>query len=257
TVAQGSEQVHRLAGCQASELDRLGAGGDEQGAVRLRGSVVENEPAAFRIDALHSGAEPELDALLGVEVGRTQGNPFLGRITGQTVLGEIRAVIGPTRPRLGVGDGPLVALVPQRLRGEVSGCAAPDDDDRLGMRARRSTHRLRNRGFPAGHPDDAIRFDDAPAADAVEPRRAHQRTRAQVEGRVVPGAANRSAGYDSLGERPAVMGAFGPDCERFPPVPSEEHRFRADVAQEESTFGQLGSRYTVPEIGTGNTTFVL
>jgi hypothetical protein len=66
-----------------AEVDRFGAGGEEQRAEALQGAVCEPDFAGLGIDCDRAGAKLQLDPVLAVEIGRAQRYPFLGRVAGQ------------------------------------------------------------------------------------------------------------------------------------------------------------------------------
>ncbi len=72
-----------------AEVDRFGAGGEEQSAEALPAAIREPHFSARGIDCDRADAELQLDPMLAVEVGRAQRDPFLGRAAGQVVLRQI------------------------------------------------------------------------------------------------------------------------------------------------------------------------
>jgi hypothetical protein len=75
------------------EVDRFGAGGEEQRAEALPGAVCEPDFAGLGIDCDRTGAELQLDPLLAIKIGRAQRDPFLRRVAGQVVLRQIGSII--------------------------------------------------------------------------------------------------------------------------------------------------------------------
>ena len=69
-----------------TEPDRLGAGGQEQSAVAVPAAVRKLDLASIGMDRNYASAEPQLDVVLVVELGRAQRYPFLGRIAGEIIL---------------------------------------------------------------------------------------------------------------------------------------------------------------------------
>ena len=88
--------------------DRLGAGGQEQGAVAVPAAVHKLDLASIGMDRNYASAEPQLDVVPVVELGRAQRYPFLGRIAGEIILGQIgpvarrRVIIAQHRDRAGI-----------------------------------------------------------------------------------------------------------------------------------------------------------
>src|SRR6266850_615285 len=76
-----------------AEVDRFGAGGEEQRAEALPAAIREPDFSGLGIDRDRAGAELQLDPLLPVEIGRAQRYPFLGRIDGKVVLRQIGSII--------------------------------------------------------------------------------------------------------------------------------------------------------------------
>ena len=103
-----------------AEVDRFGAGGEEQRAEALLGAVCEPDFADLGIYRDRAGAELQLDPLLAVEIGRAQRYPFLGRVAGKVVLRQIGSIIrsrvigAQHRHRAGI------AVTPQHLGRSVS-----------------------------------------------------------------------------------------------------------------------------------------
>jgi hypothetical protein len=87
-----------------AEVDRFGAGGEEQSAEALPAAVREPDFSGLGIDRDRAGAELQLEPMLAVEIGRPQRNPFLGRVAGQVVLGQIG--YGPASSALSIVTGP-------------------------------------------------------------------------------------------------------------------------------------------------------
>jgi hypothetical protein len=74
------------------ELHGVGAGSEQQRAVASTRAVGEPDLPPPRIDRDHGILEVELDLLRGVELGRSQRHPFLGRGPGEVVLREVGPV---------------------------------------------------------------------------------------------------------------------------------------------------------------------
>ena len=69
-----------------SEPGRLGAGGQEQSAVAVSAAVGKLDLAGIGMDRNYASAEPQLDPVLVVELGRAQRYPVLGRVAGEIIL---------------------------------------------------------------------------------------------------------------------------------------------------------------------------
>ena len=103
----------------------------------------QRHPLRGRINRRGSGVENQFDPVLGIEFGRAQWDPFLGRGAGEIVFRQVRAVIG--RRVVGTDDRDLTteALAAQHLGRGISCRTAADDDDplgRLGGRPRLRRH---------------------------------------------------------------------------------------------------------------------
>ena len=202
------------------------------GTVRRRGSraggqhqrAVGQLPPAGQGHGLPGGVEraagsprAKVDALLGVELGRAQRHPLLGSGPGQVVLGQVRSVHR---------SGRLVAHQGHRtgepLPAQGLGTGRPG-----GSRARRSPPSW-ERAPASGPATGSGPACGAPARGRPAVRSRNRRTglragRAQSPRRcagetgVVPGAADRVAHHQPLGQRTAVVGAAGPGREQPPP----------------------------------------
>src|SRR5215469_13948557 len=193
----------------------LGASGEKQRAIALPAAIHELDFASSRVNGNRTDAEAQLDALLAVKFRRAQRDPFLGCVPGEIIFRQIRTIAGRGRIVAQYRDRTGIALVPQRLRGCFSCCAAADDDDRL-------------RGWPSGSPrlaarrrklfadiDGAVLLLDAPARHRVESRRAQRLAGAQAETGVMPGPAHGIRDHPPFGERAVVVAAFGADREQL------------------------------------------
>src|SRR6266481_4525028 len=114
-----------------AEVDRFGAGGEEQRAEALLGAVCEPDFADLRIYRDRAGAELQLDPLFPVEIGRAQRYPLLRRVAGQVVLRQIGSIIRSRVIGAQHRDRAGIALAPQHLGRGVSRRTAAEDDDRL------------------------------------------------------------------------------------------------------------------------------
>jgi hypothetical protein len=76
----------RLIAAGYGEPDRLRAGGQEQRAVAMPAAVSKLDLAGIGMNRNYSSAEPQLDLVLAVELGRAQRYPFLGRVAGEIIL---------------------------------------------------------------------------------------------------------------------------------------------------------------------------
>ena len=73
--------------------------------------------------------EAQLDAVLAIETRRAQRHPFLGRVAGEIILGQVRPIDRRRVVAAQHDDAAVVVLAPQHLgRGKAGGSAADDDD---------------------------------------------------------------------------------------------------------------------------------
>ena len=99
-VGQRAQVVHVrqiLAG--QAEMDRLGAGREQQRVVWKRRALPRAPPSSRRCRCASPRAAHEIDVMLGVEVRRAQRDPLLGRVAGEVVLREVRPVVRANRIR--------------------------------------------------------------------------------------------------------------------------------------------------------------
>jgi hypothetical protein len=73
-------------GARDAEVDRLGAGRQQQRPPRMPGAVRELHLAGLAIDGNSARAESKRDLVLGIEFGRAQRQPFRGRVAGEIIL---------------------------------------------------------------------------------------------------------------------------------------------------------------------------
>src|ERR1700730_15518826 len=114
-----------------AEVDRFGAGGEEQPAEALPAAVRELDFSGLGIDRHRAGAELQLDPPLAVEIGRAHRYPFLGRVAGKVVLRQIGSIIRSRVVGAQHRDRAGIALATEHLGRGVSCRTAADDDDRL------------------------------------------------------------------------------------------------------------------------------
>ena len=228
--APGNRQAHGLR-----------AGRQQQPVVGDLAAVGQRDLARARIDGGDVGLEPQVDAVLGVEVVAAQRHPFLGRVAGEIVLGEV----GPV-DRRGVvvaqhDDAALVLLAPQHLGRREAGSAAAHDHDPV--------RRRRPPAWRAGlasvcallrDEDLAVALLDRPAVDRAERRRAQRLAGAQAEAGVMPGAAHRVADQQPFGERAVIVAAVRADGEDLAAAARQQHLLVADMADQHAAVGELG-----------------
>ena len=95
TVRQSAQIVDlRQIAAGKGELDRLGAGGQQQRAVAMPAAVRKLDLPGIGVDRNRASTEPQLDPLLSIELERAQRYPFLGRVAGKIVLRQIGPVAG-------------------------------------------------------------------------------------------------------------------------------------------------------------------
>ena len=111
------------------QADRLGAGREQQPVVSDPRAIAKHDLARTRVDASDVRLEPKLDAVLGIEAVRPQRHPFLRRIAGKIVLGQIRSIDGRRIVVAQHDDASLILFATQFLgRGEAGRSSADDDN---------------------------------------------------------------------------------------------------------------------------------
>jgi len=81
-------------GARDRQPDRLGAGGEQKAVIgKLRAVAQDHFPRAY-IESNDLGAEAEVNAVLAIVAGGPQRHPFLGRVPGKVVLGQVRPIHG-------------------------------------------------------------------------------------------------------------------------------------------------------------------
>ena len=94
------------------EPERLGARGQQQRAVMMPTSICKLDLPGIGMDRNRPCTEPQLDALLSIELERAQRYPFLGRVSGEIVLRQIgpvagrRVIVAQHRDRAGIALAP-------------------------------------------------------------------------------------------------------------------------------------------------------
>src|SRR5436309_15832984 len=92
-------------------------------------AINQRDFACAYIDIRYTGLQPQFDVLFDVEVVTAQRDPFLWRISGQVILGQV----GPVhRRRIVVAqhdDVPLETMATQHLCGSEPGGTAANDHD--------------------------------------------------------------------------------------------------------------------------------
>ena len=146
--------------------------------------------------------------LLGVELGRSERNPLLGRGAGEIVLRQIGPIVGRRVVGAQHREAAGVAFPPQHLGGSVARGAAADDDDRRRQpgawrprrRRRACSSFSRTKALPS-------RCSTRQHGDRVQRRRAQRLAGAQAETGMVPRTADGIVDEKPLGKRAAVVRA--------------------------------------------------
>ena len=141
TVVEGLHPEHAdgvHTGKRRSDRDR--AGGDDEGVETFPvrppgGKVVSGHPPGLKVDLLHRGSHPKVDAVPPVRVRRTGDQTLrLVDVTGHPVR-DATGRVGRVRSALECDDLDRVARDPQGLRGRAHpGRVRSDDDYSLGHR---------------------------------------------------------------------------------------------------------------------------
>ena len=232
-----------------AEVDRFGAGGEEQSAEALPAAVREPDFSGLGIDRDCAGAELQLDPMLAVEIGRPQRNPFLGRVAGQVVLGQIGSIIWSRVIGAQHRDRAGVALAPQHLGRSVSCRTAADDNDRIRpgtcCRPRPAFRRFKL----VADIDFSVLLVDTPARDRVQRRGAQCRSGAQAEAGMVPGATDGIRHQHPLGEGAVVMGALRANCEERPASSRQHHGLARGLPQDHPALGEILERDPPGKVG--------
>ena len=151
-VGQAAQRVDvRLVGARDRQADRLGAGRQQQAVVGDLAAIGEDHLAGTRIDGGDVRLETKIDGVVGIEVVAAQRNPFLGRVAGEVILGEVRPIDGCYVIIAQHDDAALVVLPPQHFRSGETGSAAAHDHDLLRHLARglaRAVRASRRYAFP-------------------------------------------------------------------------------------------------------------
>src|ERR1019366_2599914 len=87
-----------------------------------------------------------------------------------------------------------------------------------------------------------------PAGNGVERGSPKRFAGAQGETGVVPRAANRLANNETVGERPAIMGAYGADRKDILAPAGEQHGFAACMAGQPPAVLEIVECYSLPQI---------
>jgi hypothetical protein len=124
-------------------------------------------------------------------------------------------------------------MTPEHLGGGQAGRPTADNNDSLRRSARRRCGHLGLlfRAF-LPHEDLSPLLFDRPARNRAQSGRAQSFARAQIEARMVPGAAHRLAGHDAVGERTMIMRAMGRNREYLRTAPHQKHFLAADMANQ-------------------------
>ena len=147
------------------QAHRLRAGRQQQPVVGDLAAVRQHHFVRARIDARDIGLEAQVDAVVRVEVVAAQRDPFLGRVAGEIILGEVRTI-----DRRGIvvaqhDDAALVLLAPQHLGRREAGRAAAHDHDLVRRLAAQLGRGLRRRRPLLLDEDLAVALLDRPAVD--------------------------------------------------------------------------------------------
>ena len=181
----------RQLGTGQLQPDRLRAGGEQQLVEAERVAAAKQDAPTPDIERRGRRAEAQLDRVLGIEFGRTQRDPFLGRGAGEIVFRQVRAIIGRRVVRAHDRDTAAKSLAAQHLGRGIARRPAADDDEALG----RSDRRLRFRRHAPFGPRHLFVNEDAPVAafDAPARSRGQCRRRQRFSGAQVEAGAR--AGY--------------------------------------------------------------
>ena len=227
----------------------LGACGDEQ---RAEGNAPTLDVHAFvaDVDLGHFRAQPQVDPLVGVEIGSPQRHPVFFSGAGQIVLGQVGSIVWRRVVFTQQGDSAIVALTPKHLGGGESGAAAPYDDD--GLRQAAGLAHVRANRWPVGQLlTDKHRFALAfgsPAGDRVERGCTDGLARLKAEARVVPRAAHGVLDDQSLCQRPLVVRAVCADRKNLVATPNDDDFIVADMPVDDGIVIELGQRNAGGEI---------
>ena len=248
-VGKRAQRVHmRQVRTRNGKPHRLCAGRKQQAVVGDAAAVLERDGAVPHVDPADLGVQPQIDVVLLVEVVRSERQPVFGRIAGQIVLREVRAIDRRRVVAAEHRDGVLVALPAQHLGRRESGRAAADNDDAV-RRCRCLAARPRfGLLHLLAHRDGVALPLDLPAGDRAQRRRVQRLAGAQIEAGVMPRAAHRAVRDDALGERPVIVRALRPDREHLRALPHQQHGFVADMSEQEAAVGNRGKRHAFGEI---------
>ena len=205
-VAPRAQVVDLLVGHR--QQARLRARGENQGIVRQAFVGFDDDVLRDGVDRRDDGAEPQLDALLVVVLARVQRQPLGGSVPGQVILREIGLVVRQLGLPADHHDAATVALGAKRVGGKRAGRAHADDDHGFGtLRRRRGRSGLE---LPADKVPVVAPLH-LPPRQRRQRRRTQDRTGAEVETGMVPGAADRPVHERPLGQRSTVMRARSRD----------------------------------------------
>ena len=166
-----------------AEPHGFGTGGQQQRTVVLTAAVLELHLALRGVDGNDARVQLQVDAVLAVELGRTQRDPVFGRRASEIALGQVGSIAGQRVVRTEQRDRAFVVFAPQHLGRGIACRAATDDDDRFRMRCRTWCARrwCRGRLDPVADKDLAGALFNAPADQRAQRRCARRLAGAQVE----------------------------------------------------------------------------
>ena len=187
--------------------------------------------------------------MLAVEVGRPQRYPFLGRVAGQVVFGQIGSIIWSRVIGAQHRDRTGIALATQHLGRRVSRGTAAEDNDRLrpGSCCRPRSALRRFELF--ADIDFSVLLFDPPAPDRVQRRGAQCLSGAQAKAGVVPGASDGIRHQHPLGERTVIMGALGTDREERSTGSRQQHGLARGLPQNHAALGKIRERDPSSQVG--------
>ena len=123
----------RIGRARNRESNRVGAGRDQQRSEAVLRAVFEDHTSLLHVQRGYPRIEDEIDAALGIVLGRAQRYPVILRRAGKEVLGQVRPVARRRVVRADHRQVAVVAFAAQHVRcGEAGG--APSDDDHGGGR---------------------------------------------------------------------------------------------------------------------------
>ena len=121
--------VRQIIHTRQRQAHGFGAGGEQQPVEMNLLAVTEHDLACADVDFRYTGFQAQFDVLLGVKLIPAQWDPFLRRVSGQIVLGQIGPVHGRRVVITQHDNLALKTLATQHLSSGEARRAATDDDD--------------------------------------------------------------------------------------------------------------------------------